>query len=93
MFCKGNELARGYTYSYYIFIIIDSASKTALLRQRTQFAKTFAYAGKVNAARVLWCALKGRAAEENSDCTEQSEDNGVVLKITTFCFVSSKQKV
>ena len=43
------------------------------------FAKTFAFAGKVNAARVIWCALKGRAAEENSDCTEQSEGNGVCL--------------
>ena len=30
------------------------------------FANTFAFAGKVNAARIVWCALKGRAAEENS---------------------------
>ena len=28
------------------------ASKITLLRQRTQFAKTFAFAGKVNAVRV-----------------------------------------
>ena len=31
------------------------------------FANTFAFAGKVNAARVVWCALERRAAEENSD--------------------------
>ena len=49
-----------------------------------------AFAGKVNAARVIWCALKGRAAEENSDCSEQSEDNGVCLKITPICFVIAK---
>ena len=29
--------------------------------------------------------------EENSDCTEQSEGNGVVLKITKICFNSLKQ--
>ena len=28
-------------------------------------------AGKVNAARVVWCALKKRAAEENSDGQRQ----------------------
>ena len=55
------------------------------------FANTFAFAGKVNAARVKWCALKRRAAEENSDCTEQSEANGVFLKITKICFNSLKQ--
>ncbi len=31
------------------------------------FANTFAFAGKVNAARILWRALKKRAAKENSD--------------------------
>ena len=48
------------------------------------FAKTFAFAGKVNAARVVRCALKGRDAEENSDCAEQCEDNGVFLKSRKF---------
>ena len=65
--------------------------KPRLLRRAPVFANTFAYAGKVNAARVKRCALKERAAEENSDCTEQSEDNGVFLKITKICFNSLKQ--
>ena len=43
-----------------------------------------AFAGKVNAARVIWRALKKRAAEENSDCTEHSEGNGVILKSRLF---------
>ena len=44
--------------------------KPRLLVSAPVFANTFAFAGKVNAARVKWCALKRRAAEENSDCTE-----------------------
>ena len=83
--CEIRELAE-------IFVSeILAKGKTAFLRQRPQFANTFAFAGKVNAARIVWCALKGRAAEENSDCTEQSEDNGVFLKITKICFNSLKQ--
>ena len=65
--------------------------KPRLLVSAPVFANTFAFAGKVNAARVKWCALKRRAAEENSDCTEQSEANGVFLKITKICFNSLKQ--
>ncbi len=48
-----------------------------------------AYAGKVNAVRVKWCALKRRIAEENSDCIEQGEDNGVSLKSYNFAADSS----
>ena len=51
------------------------------------------FAGKVKAARVKRRALKRRAAEENADCAAQSADNGVVFKLSTFCFISLKQKV
>ena len=36
------------------------------------------------------CALKASRGEENSDCAECSEDNGVFLKLTKFSFVIAK---
>ncbi|HIY96992.1 MAG TPA: hypothetical protein H9729_04825, partial [Candidatus Borkfalkia excrementigallinarum] len=70
-----------------------SAKLAALGASAHPYLRESAFAGKVNAVRVVWCALKRRAAEENSDCTERSEGNGVCLKVTTICFVSSKQIV
>ena len=57
-----------------------------------------AFAGKMNAARILWCVLKERAAEENSERKKAYQFGtpfslGVVLKLSTICFVSSKQIV
>ena len=63
-------------------------------QMRTRICKNFCFRRKGEAARFCnMRAPKSSRGEENSDCTEQSEGNGVVLKITTFCFDSSKQKV
>ena len=63
-------------------------------QMRTRICKNFCFRRKGEAARFCnMRAPKSSRGEENSDCTEQSEGNGVVLKITTICFVSSKQIV
>ena len=54
--------------------------RTALLKKRPQFV-AYLRPERVNAARVFWCSLKKRAAE------------GRALKLSTFCFISLKQKV
>ena len=46
--------------------------------------------GQPSAPRNLRAHQNTRAAEENSDCSEQSEGNGVCLKITTICFAIAK---
>ena len=47
--------------------LIIAQAKPRFCVSATVFANTFAFAGKVNAARILWRALKKRAAKENSD--------------------------
>ena len=64
--CSADDIFKKRCTGQFFFILLPRRLFLPNLREALFSPYVKAHAGKVNAARVLWCAPKGRAAEENA---------------------------